>query len=249
MLRHLLSLFCLSVLLTPAARAQTQTYTPGQNYVVRQGQLPYAGRTQYSVNVVVDGNEDKTRDFLQSYMKETYRIPLKNGLVSMVTKKNGILTAKQVAGTNNSSRAVDIYAATTALTDSTTEVALFGGFGEKTFFSPDLTSTEFKRLQAMLERYAPAARVNAFRQQVLDAEAEVTAIDKEKDKINRNMDNTRANTAANLKRIEDLLRQNQANAQSLSQDSVRLISNGQLRETKTQVLERRKTRLAGVVTK
>jgi hypothetical protein len=249
MLRYLLLLLSLSVLLAPAARAQTQTYTPGQNYVVRQGQLPYAGRTQYSVNVVVDGNEDKTRDFLQSFMKETYRIPLKNGLVSMVTKKNGILTAKQVAGTNISSRAVDIYAATTALTDSTTEVALFGGFGEKTFFSPDLTSTEFKRLQAMLERYAPAARVNAFRQQVLESEAEITAIDKEKDKINRNMDNTRSNTAANLKRIEELLRQNQANAQSLSQDSVRLISNGQLRETKTQVLERRKTRLAGVVTK
>ncbi|MDO7885138.1 hypothetical protein [Hymenobacter cheonanensis] len=247
MLRRLLLLLTFSALLAPAARAQT--YEPGQNYVVRQGQLPYAGRTQYSVNVVVDGNEEKTRDFLQSYMKETYRIPLKNGLVSMVTKKNGVLTAKQVAGTSISSRAVDIYAATTALTDSTTEVALFGGFGEKTFFSPDLTSTEFKRLQAMLERYAPAARINAFRQQVLDAEAQVAAIDKEKEKINRNIDNTRANTAANLKRIEELLRQNQANAQSLGQDSLRLISNGQLREVKSQVLERRKTRLAGVVAK
>jgi hypothetical protein len=247
MLHRLFLLLACCTLLAPAARAQS--YEPGQNYVVRQGQLPYAGRTQYSVNVVVDGNEDKTRDFLQSYMKETYRIPLKSGLVSMVTKKNGILTAKQVAGTNISSRAVDIYAATTALTDSTTEVALFGGFGEKTYFSPDLTSTEFKRLQAMLERYAPAARVNAFRQQVLDAEAQVAAIDKEKEKINRTMDNTRANTAANLKRIEELLRQNQANAQSLSQDSVRLIGNGQLRETKVQVLERRKTRLAGVVGK
>jgi hypothetical protein len=237
----------LNVLLT--APAWSQAYEPGQNYVVRQGQLPYAGRTQYSVNVVVDGNEDKTRDFLQSFMKETYHIPLKSGLVSMVTKKNGVLSAKQVSGTNISSRPVDIYAATTALTDSTTEVALFGGFGEKTFFSPDLTSTEYKRLQAMLERYAPAARVNAFRQQVLDAEAQVAAIDKEKEKINRNMDNTRANTASNLKRIEELLRQNQSNAQSISQDSVRLISNGQLREAKSQVLERRKTRLAGVVAK
>jgi hypothetical protein len=247
MLRRLLFALTFTTLLAPAAHAQT--YEPGQNYVVRQGQLPYAGRTQYSVNVVVDGNEDKTRDFLQSYMKETYHIPLKSGLVSMVTKKNGVLTAKQLTGTSISSRAVDIYAATTALTDSTTEVALFGGFGEKTFFSPDLTATEFKRLQAMLERYAPAARINAFRQQVTDAEAQVAAIDKEKEKINRNMDNTRANTAANLKRIEELLRQNQANAQSLSQDSLRIISNSQLRETSVQVLERRKTRLAGVVTK
>jgi hypothetical protein len=247
MMRQLLFLLSLSTLFATSAWAQA--YEPGQNYVVRQGQLPYAGRTQYSVNVVVDGNEDKTRDFLQSFMKETYHIPLKSGLVSMVTKKNGVLSAKQVTGTNISSRPVDVYAATTALTDSTTEVALFGGFGEKTFFSPDLTTTEFKRLQAMLERYAPAARINAFRQQVTEAEAQVAAIDKEKEKINRNMDNTRANTAANLKRIEELLRQNQSNAQSLSQDSVRLISNGQLREAKSQVLERRRTRLAGVVTK
>lgn len=247
MLRRLFLVLPFCILIACAAHAQS--YEPGQNYVVRQGQLPYAGRTMNSVNVVVDGNEDKTRDFLESFMKETYHIPLKSGLMSMVTKKNGVLTAKQVAGTNISSRPVDIYAATTALTDSTTEVALFGGFGEKTYFSPDLTTTEFKRLQAMLERYAPAARVNAFRQQVLEAEAQVAAIDKEKDKINRNMDNTRANTAANLKRIEDLLRQNQSNAQSLSQDSVRLIGNGQLREVKSQVLERRKTRLAGVVAK
>lgn len=249
MMQRLLSLLTMSALLATAVPARAQDYVVGQNYVVRQGQLPYAGRTQYSANVVVDGPEDKTRDFLQSFMKEMYHIPLKSGLVSLVTKKNGVLTAKQVTGTNISSRAVDIYAATTALTDSTTEVALFGGFGEKTFFSPDLTSTEFKRLQAMLERYAPAARVNAFRQQVADAEANVAAIDKEKDKINRAMDNTRANTAANLKRIEELLRQNKANALTISQDSVQLIGNAQLREAGTQVLQRRRERLAGVVAK
>jgi len=248
MTRRLLFLLTLSALLTTVP-TWAQDYVAGQNYVVRQGQLPYAGRTQYSANVVVDGPEDQTRDFLQSFMKETYRIPLKSGFVNMVTKKNGVLTAKQVAGTNISSRAVDIYAATTALTDSTTEVALFGGFGEKTFFSPDLTSTEFKRLQAMLERYAPAARVNAFRQQVAAAEANVAAIDKEKEKITRAMENTRANTAANLKRIDELLRQNKANALTISQDSVQLIGNAQLREAGTQVLQRRRERLAGVVTK
>lgn len=248
MMRRLLLLLTLSASLTTVP-TWAQDYVVGQNYVVRQGQLPYAGRTQYSANVVVDGPEDQTRDFLQSFMKETYRIPLKSGFVNLVTKKNGVLTAKQVAGTNISSRAVDIYAATTALTDSTTEVALFGGFGEKTFFSPDLTSTEFKRLQAMLERYAPAARVNAFRQQVAAAEANVAAIDKEKDKITRAMENTRANTAANLKRIDELLRQNKANALTISQDSVQLIGNAQLREAGTQVLQRRRERLAGVVTK
>lgn len=243
MLRHLLSVLAFGVLLVPAARAQT--YEPGQNYVVRQGQLPYAGRTQYSVNVVVDGPEDQTRDFFQDYMKSTYRISFKGGLSGLLGKK-GVLTAKEVAGTGISSRTVDLYAATTALTDSTTEVAMFGGFGEKTFFSPDLTAIEFKRMQTLLEKYAPAARTNAFRQQVLAAEANIAAIDKEKDKLNRAMESARNNTAANLRRIDELLRQNKANALLISQDSVQLISNGQLRDAGTQVLERRRQRLAGV---
>jgi hypothetical protein len=244
MLRRLSLALTLSIALVSAARAQT--YEPGQNYVVRQGQLPYAGRTQYSVNVVVDGPEDQTRDFFQDYMKSTYRISFKGGLSGLLGRK-GVLTAKEVPGTGISSRTVDLYAATTALTDSTTEVAMFGGFGEKTFFSPDLTSIEFKRMQTLMEKYAPAARTNAFRQQVLAAEANIAAIDKEKEKLNRAMESARNNTAANLKRIEELLRQNKANASLISQDSVQLIGNAQLRESGTQVLERRRQRLAGVV--
>jgi hypothetical protein len=244
MLRRLSLVLTLSVSLASAAHAQT--YEPGQNYVVRQGQLPYAGRTQYSVNVVVDGPEDQTRDFFQDYMKSTYRISFKGGLAGLLGKK-GVLTAKEVPGTGISSRTVDLYAATTTLTDSTTEVAMFGGFGEKTFFSPDLTAVEFKRMQALMEKYAPAARTNAFRQQVLAAEANIAAIDKEKDKLNRAMESARNNTAANLKRIDELLRQNKANASLISQDSVQLIGNAQLHEAGTQVLQRRRERLAGVV--
>ncbi len=228
-----------------AAAARAQTYEPGQNYVVRQGQLPYAGRTQYSVNVVVDGPEDQTRDFFQDYMKSTYRISFKGGLAGLLGKK-GVLTAKEVSSIGISSRPVDLYVATTALTDSTTEVAMFGGFGEKTFFSPDLTALEFKRLQTLMEKYAPAARTNAFRQQVVAAEANIAAVDKEKEKLNKAMESARNNTAANLRRIDELLRQNKANALLISQDSVQLISNGQLREAGTQVLERRRQRLAGV---
>lgn len=244
MLRRLSLALTLTALLASAAHAQT--YEPGQNYVVRQGQLPYAGRTQYSVNVVVDGPEDQTRDFFQDYMKSTYRVSFKGGLSGLLGKK-GVLSAKEVSGTGISSRTVDLYAATTALTDSTTEVAMFGGFGEKTFFSPDLTSIEFKRMQTLMEKYAPAARTNAFRQQVLAAEANIAAIDKEKDKLNRAMESARNNTAANLRRIDELLRQNKANAALISQDSVQLIGNAQLRESGTQVLERRRQRLAGVV--
>ena len=82
MLRQLSLALLLSSLLVSAARAQT--YEPGQNYVVRQGQLPYAGRTQYSVNVVVDGPEDQTRDFFQTYMKSTYRVSFKGGLAGLL---------------------------------------------------------------------------------------------------------------------------------------------------------------------
>ena len=217
-----------------------------QLYVVRQGQLPYAGRTQASMNVVVDGPEDQVRDFWQDYMKDTYRISFKGGLLGLVGKKN-TLTAKQITAPTISSRPIDLYLATTALTDSTTEVALFGGFGDKTFFSPDLSTTEFNRLQAILDKYAPAARTNFYRQQVADAEAKIAAIDKEKDKLNRAMESARNNTAANLKRIDDLLRQNKSNAALLSQDSTQLISNGQLREAGTKVLEHRRQRLSGVV--
>ncbi|WP_151085992.1 hypothetical protein [Hymenobacter baengnokdamensis] len=216
-----------------------------QLYEVRQGQLPYAGRSQSSVNVVVDGSVDETRDFFQSFMKDSYRISFKSGLAGLLGKKTAI-AAKQVAGTAISSRPVDLYAALTALTDSTTEVALFGGFGEKTFFSPDLTAAEFKHLQDMLEKYAPAARTNAYRQQVAEAEAKVAAVDKEKDKLNRAIESTRSNTAANLKRIDELLRQNKSNALLLRQDSVQLISNGQLHQTSSQILERRRARLSAV---
>ncbi len=243
MLRQFFLASALAIGLVPAARAQT--YESGQNYVVRQGQLPYAGRTQYSVNVVVDGPEDQTRDFFQDYMKSTYRISFKGGLAGLLGKK-GVLSAKEVSGIGISSRPVDLYVATTALTDSTTEVALFGGFGEKNFFSPDLTSLEFKRMQTLMEKYAPAARTNAFRQQVVAAEATIAAIDKEKEKLNKAMESARSNTAANLRRIDELLRQNKANALLISQDSVQLISNGQLRDAGTQVLERRRQRLAGV---
>lgn len=238
---------CLLLLLTglPAfAFAQTDLY------LVKDGQLPYAGRTQYSVNVVVEGPVSDTRDFFQSFMKDAYRVSFKSSLVSLLKLKNndnnGVLTAKQTTSTGVSSRPVDLYTAFTMLTDSTTEVALFGGFGEKTFFSPDLTKLEYKRMRAILEKYSPAARTHYYRQQVAEAEAKVAAIDKEKDKLNKTMQATRDNTAANLKRIDELLRQNQSNAQKLSQDSTQLVGNAQLREVSQAEVERRRERLSAV---
>ena len=219
-------------------------------YLVKDGQLPYAGRTQYSVNVVVEGPVSDTRDFFQSFMKDAYRASFRSGLASLLKLKNsdsnGLLTARQVAGTGISSRPVDLYAAFTMLTDSTTEVAMFGGFGEKTFLSPDLTKTEYKKMRGVLEKYAPAARTHYYRQQVAEAEAKVAAIDKEKEKLNKSMQATRDNTAANLRRIDELLRQNQSNTQKLSQDSTQLVGNGQLREVSQAQVARRRERLSAV---
>lgn len=238
-----LLLVLLGLLGLPAA-AQTQLY------VVREGQLPYAGRTQHSVNVVVDGPLNQTRDYFQDFMKDQYRLNFRSGLAGLVGMgKKNLVAAKQQAGTFISSRPVDLYAAFTTLADSTTEVALFGGFGDKTFFSPDLTTTEFKRLGTMMEKYAPAARYNAFRQQVVAAEAAVAAIDKEKARLDKSIQSTQANTAANLKRIDELLRQNQANAAQLRQDSTQLITNGQNRQAAQQVLEARRARLSTVAPK
>lgn len=230
-----------------------------QLYTVREGQLPYAGRTQYSVNTVVDGNVSQTRDFFQDFMKDQYRMSFRGGLASLVNvgklvgkespNTSNMLSAKQQAGTFISSRPVDLYVAFTPLADSTTEVALFGGFGEKTFFSPDLTSVEFKRLTSVMDKYAPAARVNAYRKQVQAAEAAVTAVDKEKAKLDKSIQTAQSNTAANLKRIEELLRQNQANAAQMHQDSAQLVVNGQSREAAQQQLEKRRVRLSGVAPK
>ncbi len=237
-------LFLLLIILTGAVPAAAQLYQ------VRAGQLPYAGRSQASLNVVVDGSLDQTRDFWQSYMKDTYRVSFRGGFGGLLgLNKQNVLTAKQVVIATLSSRPTDLYAAFTPLADSTTEVAFFGSYngkGDQPFFSPDLTAQEFGRMQAILEKYAPAARLNALRQRVAEAEANVAAIEKQKEKLERSMESTRNSTANNLKRIEDLKRQNEANRQQLRQDSTQLVGNGVLRETSRQALQRRRERLGAV---
>lgn len=233
----------LLALLAAPRPAQGQATPP---YTVHEGQLPYAGRTQFSVNTVVDGKESEARDFFQDFMKSQYRVSFRGGLASLVGLKSKDLLAAKQQQTFISSRPVDLYVAFTALTDSTTEVALFGGFGDKTFFSPDLTSVEFKRLGSMLEKYAPAARVNAYRQQVRAAEEGVAAVDREKAKLDKSIQNAQNDTAANLRRIEELLQKNKENAAQMHQDSTQLVLNGQQRQTAQQLLDKRRQRLGTV---
>jgi len=237
-------------LLTLLAALLGTTPAAAQLYQVRTGQLPYAGRSQASVNVVVDGPLDQTRDFWQSYMKDTYRVSFRGGLGGLLgLNKKNVITAKEAVIATLASRPADLYAAFTTLADSTTEVAFFGAYGGKgdqPFFSPDLSAPEFSRLRAILETYAPAARLNAYRQRVADAEANLAALEKQRDKLDRNVESIRNNTANNLKRIEDLKRQNEANRQQLRQDSTQLVGNAALRETSRQVLQRRRERLSAI---
>ena len=213
------------------------------------GSVTHDRRQIAAQKVQVDGTVANTRDFLQDFMKDSYNIRFKSGaLATLGVGKKDELTAPQVSGINVSSRPVDLYVALSAPTDSTTEVALFGAWGDKTYFEPSRTVPEFKALGAILAKFATAARVNAYRQQVADAESSVAAIDKQKAKLEHSIQSTQGNTAANLKRIDELLRQNQSNALQVRQDSTQLVSNALLSETARLHLQRRRDRLGTVST-
>ena len=221
------------------AFAQTELYT------VRNGQLPYASRTQQSANVVVEGPLDNTREYYQKFMKERYRISFGGGLSGLLGKKN-IISAKQTNSLAIADNKVNLYTAFTSLTDSTTEVALFGGYDDKKWFSPDLTPKEFSQLRITLDKYAPAALINSYRYQLKLAQDNVAALEEQKKKLDKSIQNAQDNTAANLKRIEELLAQNRANAAQQHQDSTQLGANAVLRTAAEQLVERRQARLKKV---
>ncbi|MVN76741.1 hypothetical protein GO988_10450 [Hymenobacter sp. HMF4947] len=238
------------IALLASALALVATPAQAQLYEIQDGTITHDRREVFAVKVQVDGTVANTRSFLQDFMKDTYNVRLKSGaLASLGVGKKDELSAQQVSGIGVSSRAVDLYAALSAPSDSTTEVALFGAFGDKTFFEPGRTVPEIKGLRNILAKYSTAARVNAYRQQVADAENSVDAVEKQKTKLERSTQSAQSNTASNLKRIDELLRQNQANVLQIRQDSVQLISNAQLREAARLNLERRRDRLNSVAPK
>ena len=227
------------LVLTTSVRAQL--------YEVTTGLVTYDRRDRSAATVQVGGSVGDTRSFWQQYMKDTYDIKFKGGaLASLGVGKKDELSAQQVSGVKVSSRPVDLYASFRALTDSTTEVALFGGFGDKTFFEPTRTVPEFKGLQNLLQRYVPAARANAYRNQVKQAEDNVAAADKAQEKLNKSIQSAQSNTTSNLKRIDELTKQNAANTQQMHQDSAQLVTNAQLRESLRLRLQQRRERLATV---
>lgn len=232
----LLSVF---LLLAGSVRAQL--------YEVTTGTATYDRRDHAAVLTLVDGPVAATRSFWQQYMKETYDLRFKGGaLAGLGVGKKDELSAQQISGIKVSSRPVDLYVSFTATTDSTTQIALFGGFGDKTFFEPTRTVPEFKGMQNMLQKFVAAARVNAYRNQVKDAEDNVATAEKEQEKLTKSIKSAQSNTAANLRRIDELTHQNVANAQQMHQDSTQLTTNAALREATRLRLQQRRERLASV---
>lgn len=219
-----------------------------QLYQVTSGVATHDKRDRDALLLQVDGSVETTREFWQDYMKDTYGIRFKSGALATlgIKGKKDELSAQEVSGAGISSRPVTLYANLNAVNDSTTEIAFFGGFGDKTFFEPTRTVPEFKAMQKIMDKFAIAARANAYQVQVKDAERDVSAADKEQDKLTRSIQSAQSNTAANLKRIDELTNKNRSNALQMHQDSLQLTSNAQLRELTRAKLQRRRERLATV---
>ena len=241
-----MSKICLAFLLIPFLLLVQPVRA--QLYQVTSGVATHDRRDRDALLVQVDGSVETTRDFWQDYMKDTYGARFKSGALATlgIKGKKDELAAQQATGLGVSSRPVDLYVNLNAINDSTTEVAFFGGFGDKTYFEPTRTAPEFKALQKILDKFATAARVNAYQVQVKEAERDATAAEKEQDKLNRSIQSAQSNTAANLKRIDELTAKNRSNALQMHQDSTQLTSNAQLRELTRGRLLRRRTRLASI---
>lgn len=235
----------LTALLPPRAAAQLAT---AQLYDVRTGTLSYEKRERPAAKVQVDGPATDVRGFFQDWMKDSYGVRFKGGGIAGLGK-SPTLTAKQASASTLSGKLVNLFANVVAATDSTAEVALFGGYDDNTFFDETRTPTEFAALRTLLQNFASAARQRAYRTAVDEAEKRLRDAERDKDKLERNVQQRRASTTSNLKRIEDLKKENIQNAQQVSQDSVKLLQNGDVRRAADLRLQQRRTRLSALGTK
>ena len=229
-------LFALTGLLA-AAPASAQLYD------VRSGDVSYNRSPRPALKVQVDGKASDVRDFLQSWMKSSYNIKFKNGGV-LGLGKSDVLVARQTPASTVSGKLVNIYASVVAPSDSVSEVSLFGGFDDNTFFDPDKTATEYNALRTITQSFASAARLKAYRDQVADAEKKVKTTEKEKEKLEKSRISLQNNTTSNLARIEELKKKNGENIMQSRSDSVSLIKTAQLLDQSRVRLQRRRDQLS-----
>jgi hypothetical protein len=230
-----LLLLLASLLAGPAASAQL--------YEVRQSSVNHEKRERSALKVQVDGTPEWTRDFWQSWLKDTYNIKVKGNGTFGVGKRD-IMVAKQVPASSISGKLIDLYGMVTAPSDSTTELAVFAAFNADTYFDADKTPTEYAALRNIVTNFASAARLKAYREQLAAAEKELRETEKEKERLEKERVSLSNNTQNNLDKIESLKKQNIENKLKSSQDSAQLVVNAQQMELRKVQLQRRRDRLS-----
>jgi len=216
-----------------------------QLYDVRAGETSYNKGARATLKVQVDGNASAVRDYFQKWMKDSYNVKFKSGGV-MGMGKSAVLEAQKVQASTVSGKLVNLYATVVAPSDTVSEVSIFGGFDDNTFFDADKTASEYNALRSMLQNFAGAARTKAYRDMIEDAERKLKEVEKEKNRLEKERLTLAANTAANLLKIEELKRQNVQNTLLSRSDSTQLIRNGQQRELERARLQRRRDRLSAL---
>ena len=216
-----------------------------QLYDVRPGEVSYNKSPRPALKVQIDGKASDVRDFFQSWMKSSYNVKFKSGGV-LGFMKSDVMVARQTPASTISGKLVDLYATIVAPSDSVTEVAVFGGFDDNTFFDPDKTATEYNALRGMVQSFAGAARLKAYRDMIAEAEKKLKATEKDKERLEKERISLQNNTTSNLSRIEDLKKKNIENRIQSRTDSVSLIKNFRLLEDSRLRLQRRRDRLSAL---
>ena len=137
-----------------------------------------------AVKVQVEGTRHRVRDFLQDWMKTSYNVRLKSGGM-LGLGKNDVLSARQTPASTVSGKFVDFYASLVAPTDSISEVSMFGGFDDHTFFDSENTANEYNALRSIAQNFAGAARLKASRDLIAEAEKKLKDGEKEKRRLEK----------------------------------------------------------------
>ncbi|GAB3582223.1 hypothetical protein [Hymenobacter daeguensis] len=231
-------LLALAALLT-AAPASAQLYD------VRPGDVNYNKKPRAALKVQVDGQATEIRQFFQDWMKSSYNVKFKTGGV-LGMGKSDVLVARQTPASTVSGKLVDLYATIIAPTDSTAELAVFGGFDDNTFFDPSSTKTEYDAVRAMTQNFASAARLKAYRDMIEEAEKKLKATEKEKERLEKEQAFLKTNTEANLARIEELKKKNAENLLQSKADSASQLRNNKVLDESRLRLQRRRDRLSAL---
>ena len=216
-----------------------------QLYDVRTGDVSYQKKPRTALKIQVDGQASSVREYFQDWMKQSYNVRFKQGGLFGIGKNDG-LAARQTPASTISGKLLDLYATFVAPSDSVTEVALFGGFDENTFFSPEATPNEFGSLRSIAQNFAGAARLKAYRDLIAEAEKKLKEAEKEKEKLEKSTAEARRSTTNNLTRMEEMRKQNLSNRQQITSDSVALGKNIVVRQAAQLRLQRRRDRLTAL---